>query len=205
MYDISTFGSAAEYGRPCGTGPLTEDSPCRPMQIYGHAKFAATIYLAAAARKGLHYNLLRVFNPIGTINSPHQVLGTFLSRAAQARKAAPPHIVRMGRLDAVREFIAVDDGVVLVVRLLELGSFGHVINVCSGQGRQVRELVTFLAGLSDLALEVDEQGGAPAKFERDIVIGDPARFIAILGRDNLTPIEDVLVAAWRRAVGEGRE
>ena len=62
----------------------------------------------------------------------------------------------------------------------------------------MRELVRFLARLSDVELEIVEQGVPPAT--EDIVIGDPARFKVLLRRDRLTPIEDVLVAAYHHAM-----
>ena len=116
---LTTFGSAAEYGN-AGIMPLMEESPCRPAHTYGHVKLATATYLAAAAGRGLRYNLLRLFNPVGIVNSQHQVLGAFLAQAAAVCDAAPPHVIRMGRLDAVRDFVVVDDLVQLVINFLEL-------------------------------------------------------------------------------------
>src|SRR3954463_608146 len=131
---LTVLGSAAEYGRPpSAPSAIKEYDVCRPIGAYGHAKLAASQYLASQAERGLRHNLVRPFNLVGTTNSPHQVIGCFLEKAQRARINLTP--IRMGRLDAVRDFVAVGDLVRLVSKLVEGRQAGEVVNVCSGVGR----------------------------------------------------------------------
>jgi UDP-glucose 4-epimerase len=91
----------------------------------------------------------------------------------------------------------------LVVRLLETGAYGKITNVCSGQGRQVRELVQYVAAQSGIDYQIVEPGEPPRK--KDIVVGDPARFLELAGLAAPTSIEATLAAAWQRAlIGRAR-
>ena len=44
---LTSFGSAAEYGRPANPLPIKERDACRPVGAYGHAKLAASRYLSS--------------------------------------------------------------------------------------------------------------------------------------------------------------
>jgi len=195
---VTALGSAAEYGRPADGAPLSEHDPCRPVTPYGHAKLAATNYLMAAAERGLRCNVIRVFNPVGELNSRQQVIGAFIAKAA-ALIDAPSAIIRLGRLDAVRDFVAIDDVLALVIRLVEGRVSGELVNACSGQGQRIRDLIQFLIATSQRDYTVEEQGEPPAPGQPDIVVGDPTRFLALAGIAAPSPVRDTLAKAWLRA------
>jgi UDP-glucose 4-epimerase len=195
---VTALGSAAEYGRPADGKPLSERDPCRPITPYGHAKLAASNYLTAAAERGLRCNLIRVFNPVGELNSQQQVIGAFISKAV-ALIDAPPRTIRLGRLDAVRDFVAIDDVLKLVVQLVEGRISGELVNACSGEGQCVRDLIQFLVATSKLDYAVEEQGDPPAPGYQDIVVGGPTRFLALAGLAAPTSVHETLAKAWLRA------
>jgi GDP-4-dehydro-6-deoxy-D-mannose reductase len=199
---LSVLGSAAEYGRSAGGKPLFEGDPCRPITPYGHAKLAAANYLITAAEHGLRYNLVRVFNPIGEINSRAQVLGAFIAKAVKLTNSPQPQTVTMGRLDAIRDFVAMQDLVSLIIRLLEGRISGELVNACSGEGHCIRDLIQFLITTSQREYEVIEQGEAPPPGHQDIVVGDPTRFLTLSGLAAPTPIDGTLTRAWLRAVAD---
>jgi GDP-4-dehydro-6-deoxy-D-mannose reductase len=195
---VTALGSAAEYGRPVDGEPLSEHDPCRPVTPYGHAKLAASKYLMAAAERGLLCNVIRVFNPVGEVNSPQQVIGAFIAKAA-ALIDAPSRMIRLDRLDAVRDFVAIDDVLTLIVRLIEHRVSGELVNACSGEGQRVRDLIQFLVATSKLNYVVEEQGHPPAPGQTDIVVGDPTRFLALAGIAAPSSVRETLTRAWLRA------
>jgi len=199
---LSVLGSAAEYGRPRSEKRISEDHPCRPVGSYGHAKLAAANYLSAAAQHGLRYNLVRVFNPVGEVNSSDQVLGAFIAKAVKLFDAPPPRTIAMGRLDAIRDFIAMKDLLKLIEQLLEGRISGELVNACSGEGYRIRELIQFLVNTSKREFNIVEQGQPPMQGHEDIIIGDPTRFFALSGLTTPTPIWETLSGAWLRAVAD---
>ena len=104
----------------------------------------------------------------------------------------------MGRLDAVRDFVAVVDLVRLVSRLVEGRRQGEIVNACSGVGHRVRDLIEFLSARTDPPLKVIEEGTPPAPdAPPDIIIGDPTRFLSLAQIEHPMSVESVLEAAWR--------
>jgi GDP-4-dehydro-6-deoxy-D-mannose reductase len=197
---LTLVGSAAEYGAASINGKrLSESDECRPTSNYGYAKLASSRYVIAAGEHGLHYNIVRVFNPVGTFNSPSQVLGAFMGQAINLLDAPPPRKVILGRLDAIRDFIALEDVMVLIVRLLERRMSGQIVNACSGIGHCIRDLIQLLVTTSQLEYQIVEHGEPPALGDQDVVVGDPTRFLALSGLDKPTPIEPILKESWHRA------
>lgn len=192
---LTVIGSAAEYGRPHGGERLAETRACEPISDYGRAKLAASrLALDLRAHRGLRLNILRPFNLLDAPLSPAQVLGAFVARASALRNTPAPRVVPMGPLGIIRDFVAVADLVRLLGRLVSGEREGLVINVCSGRGRSVRDLVAYLNALSDDRYLVQEAGGGePA----DAVIGDPGHFREAVGADAALPIEPILAEAWR--------
>ncbi len=198
---LTQIGSAAEYGVPGTTAPLKESDTPRPTGVYGWSKLAATGYLRALAdTRGLRLNVVRLFNPVGAPLSPQQVLGAFVEKALAAWDAPEPRVVRMGRLDAVRDFLAVEDFTRLIVRLTAGGIAGETVNAASGVGRVTRELVETLNGFSGGRFVVEEQGSPPPPGRLDAAVGDATRFLQLAELDAPTPVETLLREAWDHAM-----
>lgn len=196
---LTVLGSAAEYGPPLTSEPIAETHPCRPVTAYGRAKWEASRQiLRLAERRGLRANIVRPFNVIGVPLSDAQVLGAFVAKAAEIYDADAPRRVMMGPLGAVRDFVSVGDLVLLVRSLVRDDRSGILVNVCSGMGRRVRDLVAFLNALSDDRFTVIEEDAAP--LSASAVIGDPSLFLKLAGVDRPTPIEPLLVEAWCQAM-----
>ena len=190
------LGSAAEYGLRSSPAPITETDACAPAGAYGQAKLECFLALDRMRAAGLRCNYLRVFNPIGP-GVRHQVVGAFLQQAANLLPKSAPRVVRMGNLDSVRDFIPTRDVASFVVGLSTLGEWGHTLNVCSGQGYVVRDIIDRLARLAASPLDVESHGPAP---EFLYSIGDVRRSAAIArrfrGSEYQTPIDDALKDAW---------
>jgi nucleoside-diphosphate-sugar epimerase len=196
---LTILGSAAEYGQGPAAEPISEDHPCAPVSPYGIAKLRATrAVLECAERRGLRANVVRLFNIIDAPLSPAQVVGAFVKRAAMLRDAPPPREIVMGRLDAIRDFFALDDFITLLTALVRQERDGVLVNVCSGHGRQVREVIGFLNGLSAGRFTVREEGPLPT--QASVIIGDPTRFLALAAMSEPTSVEPILRRAWREAV-----
>jgi len=156
------LGSAAEYGRGPGEVPVREDERARPLSPYGATKLAGTRIVELARAAGLPAVVLRVFNPVGPGAPGHTLPGRAaaeLARAVRERDA-----VRLGGLDAVRDFVDADDvaAAVLAAAVGPLPAHG-VVNVGSGTALPARELVRTLVDVSGARVRVEEGGGGSAR------------------------------------------
>jgi len=156
------LGSAAEYGRGPGAAPVREDEPARPLSPYGVTKLAGTRLVELGRAAGLSGVVLRVFNPVGPGAPGHTLPGR---AAAELARAVREHdVVRLGGLDAVRDFVDADDvaAAVLAAATGPLPAHG-VVNVGSGTAVPARELVRTLVDVSGARVPVEEGAGGSAR------------------------------------------
>ncbi|HXQ13659.1 MAG TPA: NAD(P)-dependent oxidoreductase [Caulobacteraceae bacterium] len=190
------LGSAAQYGASPDRTPWRESGPCEPIDDYGTSKLVAEASaFAEAATSGILVTSLRIFNVIAPWAHGEQSFPSFLRKLSVAMAGPPPWRVEMGRLTAMRDFVAVDDVLAAVERVIDRDIWGQPINVCTGVGRTVSAMLEDVANA--LAGEVViEQDGPPPML--DWSIGDPALCQARLGftpSSDLTPLVRS-AAAW---------
>jgi nucleoside-diphosphate-sugar epimerase len=156
------LGSAAEYGRAEPGESTGESAPPRPAAPYGATKLAGTRLVELGRAAGLDAVVLRVFNPVGA-GAPEGGLPGRV--AAQLRRAlAGDGEVRLGPLDAVRDFIDARDVAAAVLAAARATALPHpVLNVGSGTGILTRTLVKELIAISGYAGPVHEDSAGSAR------------------------------------------
>lgn len=154
------LGSAAEYGRTEPGVPVSERAVSRPAAIYGVTKLAGTRLVELAAAAGLDTVALRVFNPVGPAAPQTSLPGKL---TAELRRALHGADIRLGPLDAVRDFIDVRDVADSVIAAATVPALPHrVLNIGSGRGVPVRTMVRQLLAISGCASAVREDSpGSP--------------------------------------------
>jgi NDP-hexose 4-ketoreductase len=149
------LGSAAEYGAAQPGVPVTEQAVTRPTGMYGVTKLAGTRLVGTAAAAGLDAVALRVFNPVGPGAPAASLPGRV---AAELRRAlADGTDVRLGPLDAVRDFVDARDVADAVLTAVTARALPHpVLNVGSGRAVPVRAMVSGLVAASGCPAAVHE-------------------------------------------------
>jgi GDP-4-dehydro-6-deoxy-D-mannose reductase len=154
---VLVIGSNEEYGRaPASDMPLREDTPLRPESPYAVSKIAQD-YL------GLQYFLshkipcvrVRPFNHIGPRQSDRFVASAFARQIAQIEAGQQEPIIRVGNLNAQRDFSDVRDMVRAYYLVITQGEAGEVYNIGSGQPCSVQSLLDILLSLSRLSIRVE--------------------------------------------------
>lgn len=127
-------GSAAEYG---AGRHLTEQQLPAPATLLGATKAAATTLIQAYARMyDLQASVLRLFTPFGPYERPERLIPHTILSALSGRDV----LLTDGRQQ--RDFLYVEDVIEALLRAAESPMPpGSVINVCSGTGTTVREVV----------------------------------------------------------------
>ena len=126
------IGSAAEYGRSETGVPVTESAPPQPASVYGVTKLAGTRLVELARAAGLDAVVLRVFNVVGAGAPEDGLPGRAAMQLRQAMASGAD--VRLGPLDAVRDFVDARDVADAVLAAATAPALPHsVINVGSGQ------------------------------------------------------------------------
>ncbi len=150
------IGSAAAYGQPREL-PITEEHPFEPTNPYGISKAAADHYCAFMHRAAdLDIVRMRPFNHSGPGQPADFVLPGFAQQIVAIERGDAPPVVRVGNLEAKRDFLHVAD----VVRAYELaaihGAPGAAYNVCSGNAVRIRDALDKLVTLAACRVEVKQ-------------------------------------------------
>lgn len=170
---LIVLGSAAEYGLRATPVKIAESDALQPVSAYGQSKREGFLELQRLQEScGLRLNYLRIFNPIGA-GSKNQVIGSFIQQARNALENSREQPLRMGNLSSVRDFIALSDVARFIAELSQTPDFGRVINVCSGQGLVVRDVVDRLSKIIGAKFRIESDGPEPPLLYS---IGDETRF-----------------------------
>ncbi len=156
------LGSAAEYGRAEPGVPVSEQVTPRPGAIYGATKLAGTRLVELAAAAGLDAVVLRIFNPIGPGARQASLPGRLTAELRQAAWRGTD--VRLGSLDAVRDFVDVRDVADAAFAAAAAATLPHtVLNIGSGRGVPVRAMVKQLLAISGCTSAVYEDTQGPER------------------------------------------
>jgi GDP-4-dehydro-6-deoxy-D-mannose reductase len=170
-------GSAAEYGDP-GSKPASEDSELRPLSPYGWIKLSEVAAARSmAADRGVPLTVVRPFNPVSPQLPQSTALGNF--RMQLLGDSGPRRHIVCGRIDVVRDFVTTNFIGSVIAELLESPP-GGVVNICSGVGLSLEELMRasgVIAGV-ELTFDVDaELAGLPAPTQ---IVGDHRRLFSLV-------------------------
>jgi UDP-glucose 4-epimerase len=169
--------SAAVYGP--SSRPLAETSALGPDDVYGTSKVMGEqlLALARARRTGFDAVVLRLFNTIGPGDANPHLVPRLL---AELRGGGEQ--VRLGNLQSVRDFIYVEDVARAIVAAVETELPGLTsINVGSGRGRSVEEVVRAIEELVGHALRIVSVPARRRTVDRPFLVADIARARALLG------------------------
>jgi GDP-4-dehydro-6-deoxy-D-mannose reductase len=156
---VVLVGSAAELGPVAPEHlPVREDHPCRPIDAYGRSKRDATS-AGLLARRPLEVVVGRVFNPIGPGMPTRLAFGRFAARLAEP--GPDPLTMRVGNLDARRDFIDVRDVAGALIALALKGRPGLVYNVGTGVSRRVGDGLEHLVKLSGRRVDLEIEPPGP--------------------------------------------
>lgn len=153
--------SSAEVYGPVDAAdlPVKESQPLRPGTAYAASKACAEMHLHHAVAKGLHGVVARAFNHIGPGQSEAFVASAFARQLATIEAGQAEPVVRVGNLEAVRDFSDVRATVVGYLACMDAGEPGDVFNVTSGAAVRIADLLDTLVDLArvDVAVEQDPE------------------------------------------------
>lgn len=154
---IHVVGSSEEYGLvypdEC---PMTENQPLRPLSPYGVSKVGQDLlgwqYFQSY---GLNVIRTRAFNHTGPRRGEVFVTSSFSKQLAEIKKGISEPVIKVGNLEAKRDFSDVRDVVKAYYLAVNKGERGEVYNICSGVGRPIQSLLDLLLEISGLDVKIE--------------------------------------------------
>lgn len=174
------FASTAEvYGASLNEGPADESAVPRPANCYGRSKWAAEMALGDVLGPEATLVIARSFNHTGPGQDTRFAVPAFAAQIAGIEGGALTPELRVGNLEARRDFLDVRDVVEAYVAMIRTApkSGRDVFNVASGVGRRIGDVLEGLRALSTrpFAILLDPARDRPAEIASAVGRADKLR------------------------------
>jgi GDP-4-dehydro-6-deoxy-D-mannose reductase len=202
---IQIAGSSEEYGLVYEKElPIKETNPLRPLSPYAVSKVAQDM-LGFQYFKSYGQNIVvtRAFNHTGVRRGEPFVTSNFAKQIALIEKGKQKPIIRVGNLEAIRDFTDVRDVVCAYWLALEKCKPGEVYNVCSSKGYKISKLLETLLSYSKVKVKIEQDPERIRPSDVPVLIGDYTKFREATGWMPKIPFEKTiqdLLDYWRANV-----
>jgi GDP-4-dehydro-6-deoxy-D-mannose reductase len=189
--------------------PIRETNPLRPLSPYAVSKVAQDFLGYQYFQSyGLRVVRTRGFNHTGPRRGHVFVTSNFCSQVAAIELGLQEPVIRVGNIEAIRDFTDVRDMVRAYWLAVTKAKPGEVYNIATGHGIRIREMLDLVLSLSrvEVKVEVDPERLRPSDVE--ILIGDSSKFRADTGWEPRIPFEQTvrdLLDYWRRRLAPRKE
>ena len=207
---VIVVGSSEEYGAVSEHDlPVNESAPFRPLNPYAVSKVGQDMLgLQYHLSHGLDTVRVRPFNHIGPRQSLGFVTSDFASQIARIEAGLQAPLMRVGNLEAERDFTDVRDVVRAYHLLAQHGEAGEVYNIGSGRAHAAGEVLDMLLchTSADIHVEPDPDRMRPSDIPR--IVCDYSKLHAGTGWEPTIAFEQSLadvLAYWRLQVRRGSE
>ncbi len=184
--------------------PLTEDNHLSPVNIYALTKLCAEEVAAYYHRVGgVNCVVLRPFNHIGPGQRASFVTSSFALQIARIEAGKQEPVLKVGNLEAFRDFTDVRDMVRAYRLAAEYCEPGRPYNICSGKAYKIKEILDKMLGLSEVEIEIWKDPERLRPSEVSIFQGNPTLFTEVTGWKPSFSIDETLEAIldyWRDQV-----
>lgn len=200
---ILVVSSAEVYGAADEKDlPMDEETPLKPRSPYAVSKIAQDYlgyqYFHSQGVKALR---VRPFNNIGPNQAPVFAVSSFAKQIADIEKGKKEAVLKVGNLDAKRDFTDVRDAARAYVLLLEKGEAGEVYNVGSGKSHKMQDVLDILLSYSETSIIVEKDTQLMRPGEIPELLCDNSKLHQVTGWEPEIPLETTLkdtLDYWRR-------
>ncbi|CAI8864423.1 MULTISPECIES: GDP-mannose 4,6-dehydratase [Pseudomonas] len=205
------ISSSEVYGEAFKSGEkLNELSRCLPVNPYAASKLAAELACEQHFRQGFPGVIARPFNHIGPGQSPDFVTASFARQIAHIEAGLQAPVMKVGNLDASRDFLDVRDVCEAYVQLLALAGgplTERVFNIASGRACKIRDVLDELLRQSSVSIEVQLDPERLRPSDIPFAVGDSQRMSVTTGWQARYPLSETLaelLADWRAKASLGQ-
>ena len=194
--------SSEEYGLVHGDElPIHETNPLRPLSPYAVSKVTQDMLGYQYHQSyGIDCVRTRGFNHTGPRRGQVFVCSNFAHQVASIEAGLQDAVIRVGNLDARRDFTDVRDMVRGYELALEKGASGEVYNICHGKDFGIREVLDLLLDMARLDVKVEEDPARMRPSDVPVLLGSADRFREATGWEPQIPFEQTLrdlLEYWR--------
>jgi GDP-4-dehydro-6-deoxy-D-mannose reductase len=202
---IQIAGSSEEYGLVLPDEvPMTENNPLRPLSPYAVSKVAQDFL---GYQYHMSYKLFvvrtRGFNHTGPRRGDVFAESNFALQIARIEAGLQEPVIKVGNLEAQRDYTDVRDMVEGYWLSLEKGKAGEVYNIASGKTWSIQKTLDMLLSHSPIKVKVVQDPARMRPSDVQILLGDNSKFVKATGWAPKIPFETTLkdlLDYWREKI-----
>ena len=181
--------------------PIRETNPLRPLSPYAVSKVGQDM-LGYQYWMSYHIPIIRTrgFNHEGPRRGPVFVCSDFAKQIADIERGRQAPVIRVGNLDARRDFSDVRDVVKAYWLALEKAEPGEVYNICAGKCWTIREMLDMLLQMTSVKVKIEQEPSRMRPSDVPVLLGDASKFHKATGWKPSIPFEQTLrdlLEHWR--------
>lgn len=189
---LSFYSSGGTVYGNAPVAPIGEDTLCQPITSYGIMKLAAEKYIGMYVQlHGLAARVLRVSNAYGPGQPTGRGQGAVAAFLHACREGLPVKLFGDGGV--VRDYVHADDVATATLDLLGVGGGQLVLNLGSGVGHRLDEVLELAQTTSGLRLDVERLPDRP--FDVRTVVLDTTRLRSLVPW-HPRPLEEGVAQTW---------
>ncbi|MBN8943056.1 MAG: GDP-mannose 4,6-dehydratase [Rhizobiales bacterium] len=203
-------GTGMVYGETARSGQaLREDALLAPLDEYGASKAAADLALGGMVRRGLRSIRFRPFNHSGPGQGDAFVLPSFARQVARIEAGLAPPVLKVGNLDAERDFLHVADVVDAYARTVQRTASlepGTIFNIASGLPRRIGSILEDLLIRCRVKIDVEQDRARMRPSDIPCIIGNADRAGTALEWAPRHSFDDIVADVlndWRERIASG--
>ena len=194
--------SSEEYGtvkpEEC---PIRETNQLRPLSPYAVSKISQEMLgIQYAQTYGMKIVVTRAFNHEGARRGKLFVTSGFASQIAAIEKGEQEAVMKVGNLEAWRDFTDVRDMVRAYVLASEKCKYGEPYNISSGKKHKINEVLNVLLRMTDANITVEQDKNKMRPSDLPVLHGDSTKFRTQTGWKPTISFEQMLadiLQYWR--------
>jgi GDP-4-dehydro-6-deoxy-D-mannose reductase len=193
------------YGTTEPGQPASESDTLRPEGAYAESKAEMETVIQPLATENLSITVTRAFNHTGPRQTPVFVAPGFARQLARIEQGLDEPTVRVGNLEAKRDFLDVRD-VVRAYRLLlceQESAPWRVVNVASGEAISIQSILDTLLGMAEKKVRVEIDPSRLRPSDMPECVGSSALLSELTGWRKTHSLTDTLAEtlSWWRSAG----
>lgn len=173
--------------------PIDEDTPLNPTNPYAVSKIAQDyLGLQYSLSYGMDIIRVRPFNHVGPRQALSFAFSDFAKRIVAIEKGLTPPVLKVGNLDAKRDFTDVRDMVRAYAVVIEKGEKGDVYNIGSGVSHAMREIVEIMHGKAKVPFAIEQDNALMRPSDNPELLCDNTKLKELTGWEAQIPLEQTI-------------
>jgi len=180
---ILIAGSSSEYGNIIKDDlPIKETMILRPVDPYGVSKASQSLLVYQYSQiQGMKIIYTRAFNHTGPGQAELGIVGRFAKEIAEIEIGRREPLIKVGNLQAKRDFLDVRDVVRAYWLALRKGEAGEVYNICADRAYSIKEILAGLIGLSRAKIKIEKDLTLFRRSDIPVSYGSSGKFRRLTG------------------------